>query len=310
MYRSNYTRLWEADAIDHLILTINSRLPGFTGKQGTKDRDKRINGRTTMFGKKKRFGLALGGGAARGFAHIGVLKALDEAGLKPAFVAGTSVGSLIGALYCAGLSWQQIWQEAEELDWPDLVKVTMPTMGLVNPDKLETLVDSLVARLTAGTTIEELPIPFRAVAVDLVSGKETILASGPVGRAVRASCSIPGIFTPLDDGKRLLADGGVVNNLPARQVREMGADFVIAVDLVYCGWDQQKKPSNLLEVLFASTFIFMGNTGAQGRDISDLLVVPALAGFGFHDMSRKQEMLDLGYQAMQPHLKALGKRYS
>jgi NTE family protein len=258
-----------------------------------------------MFGKKKRFGLALGGGAARGFAHIGVLKALDEAGLKPAFVAGTSVGSLIGALCCAGLSWQRIWQEAEDLDWPDLVKVTMPTMGLVNADKLETLVD----RLVEGKSIEDLPVPFQAVAVDLVSGREIVLASGPLGRAVRASCSIPGIFTPLDDGGRLLADGGIVNNLPARQVREMGADYVVAVDLAHSGWDQQKKPSNLLEVLFASTFIFMGNTGAQGRQASDLLVVPELAGFAFHDMSRKQEMLDLGYQAMQPHLKKLIKRF-
>ncbi len=258
-----------------------------------------------MFGRKKRFGLALGGGAARGFAHIGVLKALDEAGLKPAYVAGTSVGSLIGALYCAGLSWQRIWQEAEDLDWPDLVRVTMPTMGLVNPDKLETLVD----RLVEGKPMEKLQIPFRAVAVDLVSGSEIVLASGPLGRAVRASCSIPGIFTPMDDGKRLLADGGIVNNLPARQVRQMGADFVISIDLAYSGWDQQKKPSNLLEVLFASTFIFMGNTGAQGRNASDLLVVPDLSGFGFHDMSRKQEMLDLGYQAMQPHLKALVKRF-
>jgi NTE family protein len=258
-----------------------------------------------MFGRKKRFGLALGGGAARGFAHIGILKALDEAGLKPAFVAGTSVGSLIGALYCAGLSWQQIWQEAEDLDWPDLVKVTMPTMGLVNPDKLEALVD----RLVEGKPIEELRIPFQAIAVDLVSGNEIILASGSLGRAVRASCSIPGIFTPLDDGPRLLADGGIVNNLPAREVREMGANYVVAVDLAYSGWDQQKKPSNFLEVLFASTFIFMGNTGAQGRNAADLLVVPDLAGFGFHDMSRKQEMFDLGYKAMQPHLKGLLKRF-
>lgn len=254
-----------------------------------------------MFGEKKHFGLALGGGAARGIAHIGVLKALDQAGLKPSFVAGTSVGSLIGALYCAGLSWQQIWQEAEDLDWPDLVKVTMPRMGLVNADKLETLVDTLLE----GKSIEELPVPFQAVAVDLVSGKEAILTSGPVGRAVRASCSLPGIFTPMEDGVRLLADGGIVNNLPAIQVREMGADYVVAVDLAFSGWDQRKKPSNLLEVLLTSTFILMGNTGSQGRHASDLLVVPELAGFGFHDMSRKQEMLDLGYQAMQSKLEAL-----
>jgi len=259
-----------------------------------------------MIGIKKCFGLALGGGAASGFTHIGVLKALDEAGLRPAFVAGTSVGSLIGALYCAGLSWQQIWQEGEELDWPDLVKVTMPTMGLVNPDKLQTLVD----RLVDGRTIEELPVPFQAVAVDLVSGREIILASGPLGRAVRASCSIPGIFTPLDDGSRLLADGGILNNLPARQVKQMGADFVVSVDLAFSGWDQQKKPTNLLDVLFASTFIFMSNTGAQGRDASDLLVVPQLAGIGFHDMSRKQEMLELGYQAMQPHIKMLTMHFA
>jgi NTE family protein len=204
------------------------------------------------------------------------------------------------------LDWRQIWHEAEDLDWPDLVKVTMPTMGLVNPEKLEARVDNLVQ----GKTIEELSVPFQAVTVDLVSGSETILNHGPLGRAIRASCSIPGIFTPLDDGNRLLADGGILNNLPARQVRQMGADFVISVDLAYSGWDQQKMPTNLLEVLFASTFIFMSSTGAQGRNMSDLLVIPDLAGFGFHDMSRKQEMLDLGYQAMQPHVKTLVKRFA
>jgi NTE family protein len=258
-----------------------------------------------MFGKRKRFGLALGGGAARGFAHIGVLKALDEAGLKPAFVAGTSVGSLIGALYCAGLSWAQIWQEALKLDWKDLVTLSVPTLGLVNPGKLE----ELVQRLSGGRMIEDLPLPFRAVAVDLVTGKEAVFDTGPVGRAVRASCSIPGIFIPLDDGKRLLADGGVLNNLPSGLVRAMGANYVVAVDLTSSGGDTHKKPENLMEVLIDSAFIFMNNSGAQGRAMADMLIEPALAGFGYHDMSRRQEMLDAGYEAMRSQLKPLLKRF-
>jgi NTE family protein len=259
-----------------------------------------------MFGKRKRFGLALGGGAARGFAHIGVLKALDEAGLKPAFVAGTSVGSLIGALYCAGLSWAQIWQEALKLDWKDLVTLSVPTLGLVNPSKLE----ELVQRLSGGRMIEDLPLPFRAVAVDLVTGKEAVLDTGPVGRAVRASCSIPGIFIPLDDGERLLADGGVLNNLPSDIVRAMGANYIVAVDLTSSGGNAHKKPENIVEVLIDSAFIFMNNSGAQGRAAADMLIEPALAGFGYHDMSRKQEMLDAGYEAMRTQLKPLIKRFA
>lgn len=257
-----------------------------------------------MFLRKKRLGLALGGGAARGFAHIGVLKALSEGGVAPSCVAGTSVGSLIGALYCAGHTWEDIWQQSQDLDWGDLVKITMPTMGLVKPQKLESLVDKLVN----GAKIEDLPIPFQAVAVDLVQGQQVILDRGPVGRAVRASCSIPGIFTPLEDGERLLADGGVLNNLPADVLDDRSCDYILAVDLTDGGLDQHDKPENLAQVMLRSTVIFMSNTGLRGRAVSDMIVVPKLAEYGYHDMSKKQAMMDAGYEAMMEKMKKLKKR--
>jgi NTE family protein len=252
-------------------------------------------------------GLALGGGAARGFAHIGVLKALDEAGIKPSFVAGTSVGSLVGALYCAGIPWQTIWKEAEALHWKSLVKFALPpTMGLVHTEKLE----DLVHRLTGDATIEQLSIPFRAVAVDLTIGKEVVFDRGSIGRAVRASCSIPGVFIPLEEGQQVLADGGVLNNVPADVCREMGADFVLSVDLLASGWDRQKRPENLMEVMLFSTFLLMDSAGARGRELSDLVVVPDLASYPIHDMTHRQEVFDCGYQAMKRQAASLGKRFS
>ncbi len=257
-----------------------------------------------MFGKPKKFGLALGGGAARGFAHIGVLRAMEEAGLQPDYVAGTSVGSLIGALYCAGMGWQEIWKQAETLDWGDLVKVTMPTLGLVKADKLEALVEKLVEK----RRIEDFAIPFSAVSVDLIGGTQVIFDRGPAGTAVRASCSIPGIFAPLEDAGRMLVDGGVMNNLPADVVKQMGANLVLAVDLFAAGLHQSKKPANLAEVMLRSTIIFMSNTSRAGTEAANAIVVPQLEEYDFHDMSNKQEMMEIGYEAARPHLRRFKKK--
>jgi NTE family protein len=258
-----------------------------------------------IFTKKPlKVGIAFGGGAARGFAHLGVIKALEESGITPSFIAGTSVGSLIGGLYAAGLSWKNIWDIAEDLDWGDLVKITMPHMGLVKPDSLE----SLVNKLTEKATIEGLPVPFTAVAVDIIRGEKVELTSGSLAKAVRASCSIPGIFVPLELDDQLLVDGGVINNLPGDVVKKMGAEFVISIDLTGLGNLPDEKPENLAAVIFRSMFLLMSGTGAMGARASDLVITPEIDHIGYHQMGKKEELLELGYTSTKIALESLGKR--
>ena len=253
--------------------------------------------------KNKCLGLALGGGAVLGFAHIGVLKALEEAGLRPAAVAGTSAGSLFGALYCAGLSWQDILAASGKISWLDLVTPTVPVMGLLKAEGLE----KTIGNLTGGKNIEDLNIPFRAVATDLATGREVVMASGSAARAVRASCSIPGIFTPMEDEGRLLADGGLVNNIPADVVRELGASYVIAVDVVSAA--DGRKPANIGEVIFRSMTILIAGTNPIGLRQADLIVRPDLAGFSPHDMGKKQKIVEAGEEAMKKLLSGVPRSY-
>lgn len=182
------------------------------------------------------FGLALGGGGARGIAHLGVLKVLDETGLRPDFITGTSAGSIVGALYAGGYTWETISEVTHAHDWTDMVTPVFPRMGLVRGDRLEKRLTDLLG----DRAIEELDVPFKAITVDLESGELFIMDRGPVARAVLASCSIPGIFEPLEHEGRLLVDGGVLNNLPTDVCREMGADVVLGVDLK-CGCDSGRN---------------------------------------------------------------------
>lgn len=248
----------------------------------------------------KRIGLALGGGAARGLAHIGVLKVLEEEQIDIHCVAGTSAGSLIGSLYCAGLSWRQIRQTAEGVDWGDLVSPTWPTLGIVNPAKLEKTLNGLLQR----RRFEELGTPFRAVAVDITSGEEVVLSSGPVAVAVRASCSIPGIFAPTELGDRLLVDGGLVNDVPTDVVRSMGADVVIGVDL---NADRviNRRPENLVEVFFRSLNILIHNSAQRARRVADIMIVPRLEGFAYHDLKRLDELIIEGQRAAREKIAKL-----
>jgi len=176
-------------------------------------------------------------------------------------------------------------------------------MGLLKADGLE----KIIARLTNGKTIEELPLPFRAVATDLATGKQIIIGSGSLARAVRISCSIPGIFTPFDDKEMLLADGGLVNNVPADAVREMGADYVIAVDVITTA--DGIKPSNIGEVIFRSMTILIAGTNSRGQSCADLIVRPDLAGFSPHDMKQKLKIIHAGEQAMKALLPRIPADY-
>ena len=252
---------------------------------------------------RKKLGLALGGGGARGLAHIGVLKVLEEEGLRADFVAGTSVGSLIGALYCCGYGWRELAELARSTNWKDLVAFTVPRMGLVNARKLERLVD----RLAGGRGIEELPIPFRAVAVDITAGEEVVLSSGPVSRAVRASASIPVIFEPTRWEGRLLVDGGLLDDVPSGVVREMGADVVVGVNLSG-ERARSKPPENIVDVMIYTLATLVYGQTQRGEAAADVPVMPDLAGFSYRSLSRLEEMVKRGEAAMRAVLPALLRR--
>lgn len=254
-----------------------------------------------MFGSKsRRVGLALSGGAARGFAHIGVIKVLQSNDIRVDYVAGTSVGSIVGAFFCSGYSWQEMLEVADSLQWNELVSPTLSGMGLVTSSRLESFMDDLLGEVE----FDDLEIPFRAVSVDLVTGDEVVLSSGDVARAVRASSAVPGIFEPLVEGDQALVDGGVVNNLPCDVAQDMGADKVIAVDLNAHRAEPQ-MPVNLLDVSYRSFAMLLNAASAKGREDADILIQPDLADFGYHDLSRSEELVALGERAAEEALSKL-----
>jgi NTE family protein len=236
--------------------------------------------------------LALSGGAARGQAHVGVLKVLEEHRVPVDFVAGTSAGSFAGALYCAGLGWREISEQLAKTQWGDLVRPQFSSMGLINSEKMENHVNELIS----GKSFAELDTPLGIVAVDIVTGEEIVFNSGSVARAVRASSSIPGIFAPVEWEGHLLVDGGVRNNVPASVVEAMGAEYIISVDVNYHAI-KQEGPDNFMDVLLASMRILMNNNKRYAEEISDVLIRPNLEGYNYYNLSRGDELVRLGEEA-------------
>lgn len=177
--------------------------------------------------KRPKVGLALSSGAARGLSYIGVLKVLEKEHIPIDFIAGSSIGALIGAAYAAGISARELEQKIFQLSWQDLVDFTIPRKGLIKGKKIE----AWIGELLQNKSFEQLKIPLAVVATDLTTGSEVVFNSGDVARAVRASISMPGVFEPARVGGMVLADGGLVNPLPIDITRKIGADIVIAVDI-------------------------------------------------------------------------------
>ena len=176
---------------------------------------------------RKKLGLALGGGAARGLAHVGVIQVLEGAGIPIDCIAGSSVGSLVGASYAAGFRGDRLRELALTTHWRDLARLIWPDNGFVSFEPMERLLTDRFG----DRSFSETDIPYAAIAADLATGEQVTLREGKLAPAVRASCSVPGIVTPVEIGGRILIDGGVVNNLPISVVRELGADVVVAVSL-------------------------------------------------------------------------------
>ncbi|MES2939818.1 MAG: patatin-like phospholipase family protein [Pseudomonadota bacterium] len=250
-----------------------------------------------------RIGLALGGGAARGFAHVGVIQVLEEAGIKPALVAGTSAGSLVAALYASGRNGRQLQQAAIEMDEAAFTDWTLPLFnrGVLRGEALARYVNAQVGN----KLIEGMALPLGIVATDLNSGQGVLFQRGDTGTAVRASSAVPAVFLPVKIGTHEYVDGGLVSPVPVRYARQMGAELVIAVDISSA---PEGNPSGDPLQILLQTFAIMGKSinSFELRD-ADLVVRPALVGVGSADFAAKRRAIEAGRAAMQallPQLRA------
>ncbi|MDE1950467.1 MAG: patatin-like phospholipase family protein, partial [Burkholderiales bacterium] len=227
--------------------------------------------------KLPRIGLALGGGAARGFAHIGVIAGLEENGIRPDLVVGTSAGSLVAALYASGRSGAELASLARTMDEGALTDWSFPSRGLIRGEALA----RYVREQTANRPIEHMKLPLGIVATDLASGEPILFRRGDVGTAVRASSAVPAVFMPVRIGAREYVDGGLVSPVPVRFAREMGAEMVIAVDI--SSPPDGNATSDVMQMLL-QTFSIMSRSINQFelRD-ADIVLRPALAGVSSAD---------------------------
>jgi len=279
---------------------------------------------------RPKVGLVLSGGAARGLAHIGVLKALEEQGVRVDAIAGTSMGAVIGGLYASGYSVEELEKLATTLDWQQALSDAPPRkdvpfrrkqddrdflvkqklsfrddgslglpLGVIQGQNLALLLESKLAHTADTRDFDKLPIPFRAVATDIASGEKVVFRRGHLPQVIRASMSIPAVFAPVEMEGRLLVDGGMVDNIPLDVAREMGVDLAIVVDIGTPLRDR-KQLNTVVDVLNQSiTLMTRRNSEEQLANLhrDDILIQPPLAAFGVTDFGRTAEMIEAGYRA-------------
>ncbi|MFD2643245.1 patatin-like phospholipase family protein [Pseudomonas japonica] len=279
---------------------------------------------------RPKVGLVLSGGAARGLAHIGVLKALEEQGVKIDAIAGTSMGAVIGGLYASGYKVEELEKLARSIDWQQALSDAPPRkdipfrrkqddrdflvkqkisfrddgslglpLGVIQGQNLALLLESLLAHTSDTRDFDKLPIPFRAVATDIASGEKVVFNRGHLPQVIRASMSIPAVFAPVELDGRLLVDGGMVDNIPLDIVREMGVDVAIVVD-IGTPLRNRKQLGTVVDVLNQSiTLMTRRNSEEQLAALrrEDILIQPPLASISATDFGRAEEMMEAGYRA-------------
>jgi len=248
--------------------------------------------------KKKKMphiGLALSGGAARGLAHIGVLRALAENDIQIDCIAGTSAGSLVGGAVASGLPLAEIEAIGRNLRWRDIGRLTMSRQGVQSNERME---QYLRERLPV-TRFEELLIPFAAVATDLKSGEPVVMRDkGDVPFAIRASCAIPGWYIPVtDEFGRQLVDGGLVANIPSAMARSLGADLVVAIDVNAEGAKFLGPSLSIISVLLQSMLAVQRTASLHQLKAADLIIRPAVGHIRWDEMARAEELIAAGYKA-------------
>jgi NTE family protein len=245
--------------------------------------------------------LVLGGGAARGFAHIGVIKALEAQGIVPDIVVGTSAGSVVGALYASGMSGFELQSLALKMEEGMLEDWTLPNRGVLKGEALQDFINQKVKNLP----IQKLPKPLGVVATDLQSGEMLLFRTGNTGMAVRASSAVPGVFQPVEIGGRDYVDGGLTSPVPAQSARTMGADFIIAVDI--SNVSRRDKLTGTLDVLL-QTFTIMGHAISRHElEDADVVIRPKTAAVSSTDFEGRHLAILEGEKAaaaIMPELKA------
>lgn len=249
-----------------------------------------------------RIGLALGGGATKGFAHIGVIKVLEANGFTPEVVAGTSVGSVVGALYASGMDAQTLEQKAMALNEGTIRDLQLSAAGLVKGRKLQDFINEQVGN----QPLDKLPKPFVAVATRLEDGKRTVFARGNTGQAVRASSSIPGLFEAVKIGKYHYVDGGVISPVPVDAARELGADVVVAVDI--SDKPRGKTPTSMLDTMNQSIAIMGQKLGQLELANADVVVRPQVLDIGTLDFSKRSQAIAEGEKAALAALPELQRK--
>ena len=255
-----------------------------------------------MFFKKKKLGLVLSGGGARGYAHIGILKVLDELKIKPDYIAGTSMGAIIGAAYALGMSASEIEKKADELKLYKYLDPTIPKKGLIKGDKILKLFEEIYQN----KNFDETKIPLFVNAVDVETGKELIFSEGSIAIAVRASMSIPGIFNPINVNDYILVDGGLTNNIPLSLIKDK-CDIIITsnVSNIYLPdayflknpkLIKEKELPSLTRVLLKSMLILQSNPSniQYAKENSDVYLSPNLKNITTADFAKKNEIIAIG----------------
>lgn len=249
---------------------------------------------------RPRLGVALSGGTAKSIAHIGVLRALEEAGLRPDVLVGTSGGSLIAVVYACGVGVDRMVGIAESINWRRLARVRIPRLGLLSNQGVAELVRDNVG----DTTFEELQIPTHVVTTDLLTGEKVVFSEGPVAPAVQASCSIPQIFSPVKIGDGLYADGGFVEYLPVETLRGFGPDVAVGVHLGAYN-DFSVPPRHLLSMIMRTMGIVAMRNARVSSGHADVLIAPRLRGFDSFDLKRAEELIQVGHDAASEAIPAI-----
>ncbi len=249
--------------------------------------------------------VVLGAGASRGFAHIGVLKVLETNGIPVHLVVGTSAGSFVGSLYAYGYNAFQLQKTALSIEKGDIADITIPDNGFIKGEALE----GYVNRMVKNTPLEKLRIPFYAVATNIQTGQEMVFGKGNTGTAVRASCSIPGVFRPVRIEGNMYVDGGVVSPLAVDTAKRMGADLVIAVD-ISADMDR-KQPEGTVETILQSVNIMYSKISQAQLPRADVVIRPRVGHIGSAEFEKRHEAILEGEKAALealPRIRALVDR--
>jgi len=262
--------------------------------------------------KKGKIGLALGGGAARGLAHIGVLEVLEKEGIPIDMIAGTSAGAAIGALYAQGKHASQIKDLALNMGWKQLVSLVdlaLPRSGFTEGMRIKNLLKSIIGDIE----FSDLRIPLACVTTDIRSGEEVVISQGSVLEGVRASISIPVIFTAVKWQDRYLVDGGLINPVPVSTVREMGADFIIAVNVIPDIGDRTQRPQEfkapgIFHVMLQSIYIATYSLVRSSLEGADIVIEPQVTHIGYGDFHRVRDCISQGELAAQKLIPKIKKQ--